>query len=58
MILKNLTQYELKVLKEEKEKEARSCLNAAQDIETADLYLESYSKIEQEIKKINKLIIE
>lgn len=57
MILKNLSQNQLKDLKIIKEKEASNCLIGAQDIECADLYLESYSKIKKEISEIDNLII-
>lgn len=57
MIFKNLSQNQLKDLKIIKEKEASNCLIGAQDIECADLYLESYSKIKKEISEIDNLII-
>lgn len=57
MIFKKLSQNQLKDLKIIKEKEASNCLIGAQDIECADLYLESYSKIKKEISKIDNLII-
>ncbi len=57
MIFKKLSQNQLKDLKIIKEKEASNCLIGAQDIECADLYLESYSKIKKEISEIDNLII-
>lgn len=57
MIFKNLSQTQLKDLKVIKEKEASNCLNGAQDIDCADLYLESYSKLKKEILEIDGLII-
>jgi hypothetical protein len=56
MNLKRLTQSELIALKAEKQQVAQSCLNGAQDIESADLYLESYTKIQKEISEISLLI--
>jgi len=58
MNLKHLTQSQLVALKVEKQQAAQSCLNGAQDIESADLYLESYAKIEKEIQEISLLIDE
>lgn len=56
MNFKHLTQSQLVALKAEKQQAAQSCLNGAQDIESADLYLESYAKIEREIAEISSLI--
>lgn len=56
MSFKHLTQSQLIALKAEKQQAAQSCLNGAQDIESADLYLESYAKIEREIAEISALI--
>lgn len=56
MSFKHLTQSQLIALKTEKQQAAQSCLNGAQDIESADLYLESYAKIEKEINEISLLI--
>lgn len=56
MSFKHLTKSQLIALKAEKQQEAQNCLNGAQDIESADLYLESYAKIEKEITEISLLI--
>lgn len=56
MSFKYLTQSQLIALKAEKQQAAQSCLNGAQDIESADLYLESYAKIQKEITEISLLI--
>lgn len=56
MSFKHLTQSQLVALKAEKQQAAQSCLNGAQDIESADLYLESYANIEREIAEISSLI--
>jgi len=56
MSFKHLTKSQLITLKAEKQQAAQSCLNGAQDIESADLYLESYTKIQKEISEISLLI--
>ena len=56
MKLKQFTKSQLIALKAEKQQRAQCYLNAAADINSADLYLESYANLQKEIVEISLLI--